>query len=218
VQGGDFSALGWVADTVAAIEVPGTKAFEMDVDPTKDYLTYINQHVQSFTADAGTDVITANAHGLLNGETLRFKGSDLPGGLAQITVYYVRDVTTNTFKVAATSGGAAINLTDAGSGTMTFTAPSKRSIADDETDGGSIARSSEAILTGEAEESLIAAIKADADLGTGVNGAVTRVAATLTEVGKIHRSSTAVAAGASMRRTKVAATSSTIDETLGPTP
>ena len=39
-----------------------------------------------------------------------------------------------------------------------------------------------------------------------------------TEIGKVHRSATPVAAGAAMRRTKAAATSSTLDETVGPVP
>lgn len=38
------------------------------------------------------------------------------------------------------------------------------------------------------------------------------------EVKKIHRAATAIPAGASIRRTKVAATSTTLDETLGATP
>jgi hypothetical protein len=39
-------------------------------------------------------------------------------GLAVDTTYYVRDVATNTFKLAATKGGAAIDITADGSGTV----------------------------------------------------------------------------------------------------
>lgn len=63
------------------------------------------------TAVASTDVFTATAHGFSNGDSVIFDG--LTGG-APIdvgTAYYARDVTTNTFKIAATSGGAAINIT-----------------------------------------------------------------------------------------------------------
>jgi hypothetical protein len=60
---------------------------------------------------ATTDVITSNGHGLSNGQRIKFSGAGLSAPLVAGTVYFVRDVTTNTFKVAATSGGAAINLT-----------------------------------------------------------------------------------------------------------
>lgn len=65
------------------------------------------------TADATTDVITATAHGMANGQTVSFTGTP-PTGLVVGTVYYVRDATANNFKVAATSGGVAIDLTAAG--------------------------------------------------------------------------------------------------------
>lgn len=71
--------------------------------------------VFDFTADATTDIITAPAHGFANGDTVTFYGGTPPGGLTEGTVYFVRDVTTDTFKVAATNGGAAINLTSVGS-------------------------------------------------------------------------------------------------------
>lgn len=71
----------------------------------------------AFTADAGTDVVTSNGHNLSDTDAIVFTTSDtLPAGLSLETVYYVRDATANTFKVAATSGGAAINITDAGTG------------------------------------------------------------------------------------------------------
>lgn len=171
---GNFAGTNWTDDSVAATEIADTNVYEIVLDETKGYIFYLNGHSQSFTADAGTDVITANAHGLSNGQTLRFKGADLPGGLVQVTVYYVRDVTTNTFKLAATGGGAAIDITDAGSGTMTFTAPSQRSKAGDRDIGTAPVRSSPS-LTGEAEESLVNAIVASA-VGTNAATAATQTA------------------------------------------
>lgn len=71
-----------------------------------------------FTADAGTDVITSASHGLSDTNAILLTTSDtLPAPLATATPYYVRDSTASTFKVAATSGGAAIDITDAGTGT-----------------------------------------------------------------------------------------------------
>lgn len=69
---------------------------------------------KEYTADAATDVVTCPAHGYSDTDTIVFYGGSVPGGLTEGTVYYVRDATTDTFKVAATSGGAAIDLTSAG--------------------------------------------------------------------------------------------------------
>jgi hypothetical protein len=48
--------------------------------------------------------------------------------------------------------------------------------------------------------------------------AATQATLAATEIGKVHRSANPVAAGAAMRRNKVAATSDTLDETLGAVP
>jgi hypothetical protein len=66
------------------------------------------------TASASTDRFTAAAHGLPNGRPVRFvagSGGTLPNGVTAGTTYYVRDAQVDTFKVAATVGGSAINLT-----------------------------------------------------------------------------------------------------------
>lgn len=71
-----------------------------------------------FTADAGTDVVTATAHGYSTDQAVVVSSNGtLPAPLVGGTTYYVRDVTTNTFKLAASAGGAAIDLTSAGTGT-----------------------------------------------------------------------------------------------------
>lgn len=76
------------------------------------------------TANISTDVINLTGHGLLDGQriTLKLDGSEdaeITGGLAVDTIYYVRDAAANTFKLATTSGGSAIDLvTDAGSGVL----------------------------------------------------------------------------------------------------
>ena len=77
----------------------------------------------SFTVATGTDVFTATGHTYINGQRVRVSqsGGGLPDPLVTATDYYVRDVATDTFKLALTSGGAAINITTAGSGTLTVT-------------------------------------------------------------------------------------------------
>jgi len=86
----------------------------------------------TFTA-ATTDIITSNAHGLKNGDMVVLTTTTtLPAGLALLTVYYVMEATTNTFKLSASPvpnyttglGGAhypIVDITDTGAGTHTFT-------------------------------------------------------------------------------------------------
>jgi len=86
-------------------------------------LNAIGIKTANFTA-ATTDVITSNAHGLVNGNMVVLTTTDtLPAGLSTGTVYYVVQKTTNTFKLSATSGteGPAVDITDTGTGTHTFT-------------------------------------------------------------------------------------------------
>jgi hypothetical protein len=71
------------------------------------------------TIDASTDVLTLNAHGYVDTTPIQFSALTGGTGLAVNTTYYVRDSTANTFKLAATSGGVAINVTaDATAGTV----------------------------------------------------------------------------------------------------
>lgn len=158
---GDFSGVDWADDSVSAIELALSNVFYPTLDRTKSYVIYLNVTSQSFTADAGTDVITASAHGLVDGDRVRFKGNDLPAGITQSVLYYVRDKTTNTFKVAATSGGAAVDLTDAGSGTMVFNSPALRSSSDQKI--GAFGVFEKAELTTGSETSLATAILASGD-------------------------------------------------------
>lgn len=85
----------------------------------------------TFTA-AVTNIITSNAHGLSNEDCIRFTTTTtLPAGLSLATNYYVRDVTTNTFKVSATLGGAEVDITDTGTGTHTYVLQGKQVLVND---------------------------------------------------------------------------------------
>lgn len=64
-----------------------------------------------FSVVTGTDTIVSTSHGWSDGQKIVFFRGTPPGGLTEGTVYFVRDATTDTFKVAATAGGAAIDLT-----------------------------------------------------------------------------------------------------------
>lgn len=66
-------------------------------------------------------VVTYNSHGFNNNDqvVLTTTGA-LPTGLTAGTVYFVRNATTNTFELSATSGGASINTTGSQSGVHTI--------------------------------------------------------------------------------------------------
>lgn len=75
-----------------------------------------------FTAAVATDLLTSAAHGLKDGDMVVLTTTDtLPAGLAVLTIYHVRDASTNTFRLAATNNGVPIDITDTGTGTHTFT-------------------------------------------------------------------------------------------------
>ena len=66
------------------------------------------------TAKASGDVITSHGHGLANTNRVCLKqvsGEALPTGLNATTVYYVVGVTTDTFQLSLTEGGAAVDIT-----------------------------------------------------------------------------------------------------------
>jgi hypothetical protein len=80
---------------------------------------------KAFTA-AATDICTTATHGYTTG--LKGQASTtttLPAGLAAATDYYVIVLTANTFKLASSLenalAGTAVDITDAGTGTHTFT-------------------------------------------------------------------------------------------------
>lgn len=66
------------------------------------------------TANTVTDTIDFTAHGYTNGQRLYFSGLTMPAPLAINTPYFVVNAATNTFQVALTVGGAAIDLTTVG--------------------------------------------------------------------------------------------------------
>lgn len=72
-----------------------------------------------FTVAISTEIITAVGHPFANGDAVRVwnTGGALPTGLSALTDYYVISVSGDTFKLSATSGGSAIDITAAGTGT-----------------------------------------------------------------------------------------------------
>jgi hypothetical protein len=75
-------------------------------------------------SNASPAVLTLNSHGRAVGDAIVLTTSGaLPAGLTAGTVYYIISAGfgANSFQVSATAGGSAINTTDAGSGTHSFT-------------------------------------------------------------------------------------------------
>ncbi|RSM73457.1 hypothetical protein DMH04_41330 [Kibdelosporangium aridum] len=74
----------------------------------------------SATTSATNDTFTISSHGLVANDQVVLDTIVTTTGVTAGTVYYVVTTTTNTFKVAATKGGAAIDLTG-GDGTANVT-------------------------------------------------------------------------------------------------
>jgi hypothetical protein len=88
-----------------------------------------------FTADASTDVLTSTAHGYTDTTRVQVEAENgaLPSGLSDNTTYFVRDATSNTFKLALTSGGAAIDITTNGNGTLWVAGDFKKTVQNGDT-------------------------------------------------------------------------------------
>lgn len=70
---------------------------------------------KEFIIDVAANTVRSPAHGYADGQKVVFYNGTVPGGLTEATVYFVRDAETNSFRVASTLGGTAIDLTSTGS-------------------------------------------------------------------------------------------------------
>lgn len=70
---------------------------------------------KNYMAAPSTELIHAVAHNFLDGQKIAFFNGTPPGGFVEGSVYYVRDTSVDSFKVAATLGGTALDITAAGS-------------------------------------------------------------------------------------------------------
>lgn len=68
---------------------------------------------KNFVSLASNDTFYCPSHGYPDGQKVVFWQGTPPGGIVAGTIYYVRDSATDTFKVAATLGGSAVELTSA---------------------------------------------------------------------------------------------------------
>ncbi len=72
------------------------------------------------TADATTNIFTSYGHNFTTGDRVQIvnTGGALPAGLSALTTYFVIGASGATFQLSATSGGSAIDITTAGTGTQ----------------------------------------------------------------------------------------------------
>lgn len=94
---------------------PNTRGARNDIT-----VNYTAGYSASFTA-AVSDVCTCSGRTFTDGTIVRPRNVDgaLPAGLTANTDYYVRDISGNTFKLYTTvTGGTAVDITDAGTGTQ----------------------------------------------------------------------------------------------------
>ena len=114
------------AATVSAGEVTGITVSNVGSD--YQALPAITVEVPKMTiltsaVNAGTNVITFTGHGLSDTDQITYNqvgGGTLMTNVANAQTVFVRDKTANTFKIAATSGGTAINI-GTGHNAQTFT-------------------------------------------------------------------------------------------------
>lgn len=92
---------------------PTTRGHDQDV-----IVTYKAGHLAPVASTFASDLLTFTGRTLADADIVRLTNGidDLPAPLALRTDYHVRDQSGSTCKLAATAGGAAITLTDDGTG------------------------------------------------------------------------------------------------------
>jgi hypothetical protein len=115
--------------TAPSDRLTGTDPLWLDLGPTLQramfdtIISTATEQVAGYTVTmtiASPCVVTWNSHGLPNGSSLTLSTTGaLPTGLTAGTTYYVVGAAANTFNLAATLGGTAINTTGSQSGVHT---------------------------------------------------------------------------------------------------
>lgn len=111
------------ANTITISTTSGGNAITASGAGTGNMITSLrlSTHAVSFTASNDT-VTIASGHPFENTNPIYFTDINTTTGISVDTKYFVRDKTATTFKVAATSGGTALTLTNDGNGLITRTA------------------------------------------------------------------------------------------------
>lgn len=117
------------AYSAATVYATGTKVLYVATNTHLVYESLTGSSSVVTLTIASPCVITWAAHGQADGTPISFATTGaLPTGITAGTVYYVLAPTANTFNIAATVGGAAINTNGSQSGTHTATASNNYNI------------------------------------------------------------------------------------------
>lgn len=74
--------------------------------------------LSNVTFTDSTNLVTLASHGFVNGSPITFSSITTTTGITAGTVYYVKNATLDTFQLATTAGGNAINLVNNGTGVI----------------------------------------------------------------------------------------------------
>jgi uncharacterized phiE125 gp8 family phage protein len=87
--------------------------------PNAVSVNFIAGHATPFTVNTTTDTLTAKGHPFANNDPVRLmnSGGALPAGTSDYLDYYAVSVSGDTLKLSLTEGGAAVDITSAGTGT-----------------------------------------------------------------------------------------------------
>lgn len=110
----DLSELSGIVTRAYAATWPSTYEH-----PAAVAVNFTAGYATQFTVDTATNILTAAGHPFADGDVVRAfnTGGGLPGALAARTDYYAIGVSGNTLQLSLTEGGAAIDITSAGTGT-----------------------------------------------------------------------------------------------------
>lgn len=118
------NGVNWVNPASSTDFKPPCPGDSVYVSEGRGDILYGLAQVVDFTVDQTNDyLIPATSHDFLDGQEIEVwhTGGGLPTGLSGSTTYYVRDLDafTGKFRLSATLDGTAVNISSAGSGTLT---------------------------------------------------------------------------------------------------
>lgn len=113
----------WDDDKYIFGRADGVCLSERNGNVSSDFSDVRAEYVDPTAVDTGTDIITvANSYATDSTVIFRTTGTP-PSPLVNNTTYFAINVSATTIKLASTAGGAAINLTTAGTGKFTLLSP-----------------------------------------------------------------------------------------------
>jgi len=130
----NFYAIYLTATTFSVAAKPGGSAIALSgANTATQHFKYVGVRgltIPTTAISLATDIITFAAHGLSNGDQVVYvEDTTAATGLVTTVRYFVRDVTTNNFKVSATPGGSAIDITGTGNSAQYFTTLGRSDLA-----------------------------------------------------------------------------------------